>query len=899
MSRTNRPPRQNMPLACLAVIAALLIAPATLRADDDALQAYLERLDLNGLLAQQLEDRLERATGTDRIKIAEQLAAVYVDLLRSTDDARNADYQDRARELLTRVPEADSTELRLDLARAVYAVAEDALERHRLRLAEPAELSDARVSLTQLQRQFVSIASDSHRRVGSLESREDRGDDSEETIHALSEARRLRSLAFYYAGWAEYYIAYATDTDRTASDAMKHFGWLLNSSGGSLPAIDQVSIPLLKYEHIARAAIGCALCAAQRGRDAEAERWLNLVDEAPDATDEIRQQVFLRRISILASATRWSDLEILIRRARRPAVTPRARRDAAPTPTPLPTSAARLLAVLTLEADRTRAPRPIEQLAGISFADLVAQRETGHVLDLVERYGTEALDENGFIAHYVRGVRAYDNARTEHTLLSDPDEPTQSRQAIDDYNVAAGYFQAALEQQDVEQFAKERASTAMLLGFCNLYAGKERHAATWFLSSSELANDPADAEEAMWLAIVAFDRAGAKHEPLLGRRDQIATLYLQTYPDSERAATLLLRDGTSGLAQADNAVKILLAVEPASAVYPNARRRAASLLYRIFRNTNAAEKDFAALRFAAVAEEVLAWERQDAQGTDEPAIAAAERAVVYTRQLLDALLSVSNPDAERAERVLDALRTIARRARLELDDIESELLFRQLQLALARDDLNAADPITERLERFDDPYADAAARLLFTRARNRLAREPDNLDAARAVMANAERVLDGIALARGRPADSTLMEDPIAYSVASSSAAAGSTLWDQARDSDARDHAIRLDKRILDERPADAAALRRLARLADAAGQPTTALDAWRRLLVGTPRDTLPWFEARYHSARLLLAIDPSRAATVLQQHRALYPAYGPEPWGSKLKALHEDTQPDGSGGAP
>jgi hypothetical protein len=52
------------------------------------------------------------------------------------------------------------------------------------------------------------------------------------------------------------------------------------------------------------------------------------------------------------------------------------------------------------------------------------------------------------------------------------------------------------------------------------------------------------------------------------------------------------------------------------------------------------------------------------------------------------------------------------------------------------------------------------------------------------------------------------------------------------------------------------------------------------------------WYEARYQSLRLLFLVDAPRAREAMKQHVLLYPDYGPEPWGKKLKELDQTMGP-------
>ena len=101
-----------------------------------------------------------------------------------------------------------------------------------------------------------------------------------------------------------------------------------------------------------------------------------------------------------------------------------------------------------------------------------------------------------------------------------------------------------------------------------------------------------------------------------------------------------------------------------------------------------------------------------------------------------------------------------------------------------------------------------------------------------------------------------------------------------------RDIALGIDKRLVALGSPPLQVLRRYAELTEAAGDRSAALEAWRLLLSGTNPTAPDWFEARYHSLRLLLASEPARAREAMDQYKVLHPEFGPEPWGPKIKEL-------------
>ncbi len=859
---------------------------------NQAIESYLERLGLKRLLAEHLERQLAALPKDQRVAPAERLGRLYVDLIGSSlgvqASAERRMWEDKARTLLVQVPEADSFDLRLSLARASYQQAEEIAERQRLRMATPEETAEAERTFASLAGQFNDIAVKAHRRVDQLERLEQQGDASEKLVTELSDARRQRSLAFYYEGWCKTYLAQLTRSEQPAIEAMRAFGWLLNSSGGRQATLDRVQPSMLQYEHIARAAVACAMCAAQRGADVEALRWLDFVSEAEQTPAAVREQLAARRIGILAQARRWADLELFVRRTRRSD-----RAGGGPELRPMPALLARLLAVMALEADRRTAGAQIEALARIAIQDLVTQKEVGHVLDMVRRYGTAPLGESGFIVNYARALLAYDDARGAHEKLSPGgNEPVGDVAAANLYRTAAGLFLAASRESDAESFPLERARAGVMQGRSLFFAGDLMPAAEAFLAAHTAAGKTPAGEEPLYLGVLALERAAkldtSGKSGLRERLTQAITLFLQTYPDSEHAPRLTLMQITIGGVSDEDALKVLLNVPRESPVYEASRRQIARILYTKFRTARGADRDFASQRFVVVAEEVLASDRKIAmEGSSAEAKPATERVVVRARQLLDALLSRTVPDAVRAEAVMKLLSGVCAYNDFDLSPHRAELAFRELQIALARGDEDQIDNAAMVLEQASDPstqYHAAGERLLFRHYQQRRAsdKSPDSPVAGKLIRVGS-RIVDRIG---GDPAK---LRDPAVASVYSALAEVAAEQAQASGDSSLRKLSMRLDRSLLSVQPRAEPVLRRLAMTSEAEGDLSQALSCWRTMLDASAPGSATFFESRHESIRLLIRVDPARARAALDEHVILYPDGGPAPWGPKIIALRSE----------
>lgn len=895
MSRANRGLIAVMMLTAGATAAqpdATTHAPspkAAAQAADATVEEYLERLQLKPLLAESLAARLADASADERGRLAERLGTLYVELISSTSGDERRGWESRAQELVRRVPEAETYQLRLDLARTVYAQAEAAAERWQLRLVEDDAKVQAIKDLEGVKAQFAKLAADLTRRVDLIERGTAGGRDQD-----LAEARRLRAVACYYDGWTGTYLAMLKGEPIAATEALKSFGWILGRAGNLPASPEKAPKGQLRFEDVARAAIGASLASSVAGNDRDAVRWLDMLEQTEGLPAAVRTQLPARRIAVLARAHRWDDLEAGLTALRRPTS-----EGAAPG---LDALTARLLAVVAFESGLTGGATA-QRLGQAAFQDLMAAGQLPHVLDLSTRYGTAPLGETGFIAHYVRGAVAFRRAQAEHKAAGDdPERPTTNAAAMNHYREAAGLLEQAARQPDTGRYAADAAKAMVLRGRALFYAGDLESAAEAFVKASadaQAAGNAADAQEGLWLGIIALDTAvrtspEGRASSLVERLDELSTLFLRLYPSTQRAATLLINQRGGSAVQDEEAVKTLLNVAKDAPIYSDARRQAARILYRLYRGAAPADKDFAAGRFIAIAEEVLAAERRmAAAAADQPAKDAAVRAITVSRQLLDVLLGGQAPDAQRAASVLELMSQTAALSGADLSSVQDELDYRRFQIHLAKGEMDAAQVIATRLGREGAPpaaarFALSAQRTMYLRAVAVLAAEqgsgkPDEaaiITAARRVMEQGRAVLGQFA-----PGEAGL-RDAAAASVAGEVAKAASLLG-AAGDRAALELAINLDRDLLKARPGQIECLRRLGTNAEAAADRATALECWRVLSSGLDPSQPDWFAARYNFLRLLADQDAAGARLALEQHVVLYPAYGPEPWGTKLRALH------------
>jgi hypothetical protein len=913
-----------------AALAAALIGAAPLCAqppaapaaasEQDQVADYLERMNLQPLLLEHLSTTMKGADTESRLKIAERLARHYASLLADAPDAtRRAELVAHAESLLKLVPQARAYELRIGLLKTRYTAAEDQAERVRLRLATPEVKAEAIKNLGDVRTQFLALASDLSKKEESLVKTLDSGPaDSDRLERDLADTRRWRSTAQYFAGWAGVYSATLEPNPTLAAESERAFNAIL--AAGDTPTPAKLEKTLLKYEHVARSVIGLAALRSLQGRDVDAVAWLDLLKDSPN-TDPGARAVLLRwRITVLAAAGRWADLDRDVRRARSGA-------DAPPDVFNLPKSAtsgggppdvgslepanARLLAVAALESQAPATLSVARSLARLAVGDLIARRQLASVLDLARRYGADALmDEGGagggFIGRYVRGMQAFEaavnNAKAAGLTL---EEPATAPEMINAFNDAATQLAQAAAESDGAQFKVEQGVAVATSARALFMAGKLRESAERFSLAFEKARDGGDtaaAQDNLYMAIATLEKA-LKREP--GKLDQIAiderieqlsTLFIKTYPSSERAVTLTLRSIARTDRTDEEAVRVLQSVNKDSPAYEAARRQLARLLYRLYRASVPADRPYASSRYLRIAEEVLVVDRKAALEAKGDAVApAVERALGTGRQMLDAVLSTAPPDAAKAEQVMATIRQILFTTTVPAAQWADELDFRSVQIFLARGQLDKADSLADVIRSRMDaakPGTDAltSARRFHTAARRVLLQQADNAlraakdDASRAE--SARRVLaNGLPLTDELVPNADSLRDGSSAVIVSRVAEAGAVLWRVAGDAPARDSALRLDRALIAARGPSIESLTRIAELSEAAGDVNAASEAWRSLASVAADDSPGWHRAKYELFRLLANSDRKTASAAVAQHLILHPT-GPEPWQTKIKEL-------------
>jgi len=860
-------------LIFLLVMIALVAGAAGCAADD--LATYLERHGLTDLLALHLEERLDSASPEERQEIAIRLAEIYAVLLERTEDmTERVDLEERSRELIALVPDEQADELRLALLRGSYVVAERIAENHRLRQSDAESIARAQTILSEALPNFATLVDRLKTRVETLERRRSRSDPAENSrlTQELDLAQDLYQRCLFLNAWALYYQSWLRGRPESARLAGDLFAQILDPQSTRF-SIRDVSLDLLETEAYARTVLGMALCSALTEPIERALQWLGVLENS-QTIEKIRKQVPAWRMAILLEQGEFDQARSILEAHRSHAA---GSESVADDRTPL--GWIRLAAVHALEAADTNAAAA--RLAGEAIAEMAAQGELNQVLDLAERYGVDSLGTTGFTALYVHGATLYQNARELHG----GDEPTEQPEIASRYAQAADMFSRAVGEADASRFPDAAAGARLLIGWCEYFQSRYLDARAAFVSASERLTAK-EAEEALWMAILSLDRA-LKLDPtpdLGSELEGMIAAFISRFPASEYTPKLILRQSDVGVSEPSiELVEELLRIPNNSADYAAAQRKAAQMLFELYRDAeDETQRADYGNRYLSVA--LPLWSREIVEDVvqNETTIQVF---VVRGRRILDVALSPAIERLAAARDVLNRFEELHRDGTIDLTDVADELDYRRMQVAMAAGAMDQARLYADRIWEHDESsdWARAAARtmLRISVTRWRAAKDDDDVrDLLDRVIEYGKRVISEF------EDDDDALSDQGVVAYYATVAQASHAVWQQSADQEEGTFALLLYKKLLDAYPDNRGFLRAVGLLAHGFADYDLAIECWQRLSAGTEQSDERWYEARYYLIAAILKLDPPRALRVFDQHKTLNPELGPGEWSARFSEL-------------
>lgn len=865
---------------CLSLLTAHAVAQHSIEQESSNLtrhgeaaeqvSTWLEQHSLHNLLALHLEQQIARTTGQQQRALIQQLADIYAHLLESAQDPdRRQHLEDRARHLLAMTDAEGLEELRLSLLTTAYRAAERIAEQHRLRLATEDDLARARSTLADIVPQLRQLNEQIISNILQLDRllRRASGAQAAALTANLDQMEMLYQHSAFLTAWAHYYDAVLNNDIDAARLAEQAFAPLLLTDSPR-PQPDEISLDLRAAEPFARAILGMALTKSRTASSTTALNWLDLLT-APNTFAPVREQVPIWEIVIHLEHGEYQQVKQTLH---------------APEPPQQhwPATWLRLVAIHALEEAQTNANA--RELALSAVTELAALGELDQIFDLAQRYGTDALGSSGFALQYVNGVLAYRMARN----AQQSDDPDTRKSHLELYQQAQNHLSAALRQHDAEQYPTAIGPCKRLKAWTLYMQGQYLDARDWFLhAEADLTSD--EAAEALWMAIVCLDQVikFGGTDALRAQKEELVNRFLAAYPDSDRAPTLTVVRASAADRIDDQILQQLLNIPPDHPSYESAARRAAHELYQRYRAADTHDRANYARVFLNVAATLL-----DLPVNDQ---SSANRLLLDIRRTLEVALGPAASEPSLAREALDRYERLIADGLLDDQQHAQEITLRKVQERLLHNDVLAASQLADQLWDADarSPWSRLAVRAIFQHAH---AMEPaDNPMRLRLLVRHGGRVL------REFEDDPRALQQQQVLAYHAVVAEALNDLWQIDGQTQHARAALFLYQRMLSAQPRNATFLEAAAVLATKLDELEFAADCWRRISMGSPAESDQWYQARYELIAVLASLDPQQAIRVMQQHVQLFPNYGPEPWGARLRQLHGQLQSSGgqAGGAP
>ncbi|MBX3355614.1 MAG: hypothetical protein KF724_07940 [Phycisphaeraceae bacterium] len=832
----------------------------TARELDERLTLWLEREAQDRLLQALLEDRLARETADlDRRDLAERLRGVLLERLRrdlvGVDVASSV--AERLRPLL---PAVDADELHVELLRARLRRGERRADEVRLGAAPE---GDAAKLLPEL----AALAADADRMRRRLEidlrddaRRLDRsvGIEAEELLDAVDRKREIVETARFVQAWAllhgallarSTWVTERGDAWRPRTlQALEQFIALLDT-GFEDPRPEDVSMDRLGEDLYASALLGATLSRHQlEGPEAAAPWWALLEDSR--AAPTLRRSAPGWRLYALALgrpfdlASKWLNALAL--------------------KGVVPPSWIRL-AVLECRSPEVLARPEAVGFVQSALAVLGAQEALAEALALADLLPAFALPEGGFVGGYLRGIRAYTAA-----LALPPETPIEARRA--EFLRAATILRGAASESDAAATPLGVASARHLAAWSMVGADSLADASVLFEQASE-SLPPVRAAESLWLAAESAERAaqrasGADRRALEEARERIFDRLLERFPESAQAlraeVTRIRGERSTDTAALDR----LRSIPRGSPAWIDALVASEEILYQRVRRGREDERRDAARSYLEVA-----------RAEDAPTMTMRR---IWLRRRAEVALLTGLEQPVEAHAALSELRARGASGDFELDDIEGELRLREMQLAAFEGRFEDAMGLLRGLE---SQAASADGGREVAQLSVRLGRRA----ILRSAQRNARPEQRGLVIDMGAAIladEGEALDDTAAHAIALAVGEAAAALPADG-ERPRVDIALKVLAEARERRSVDAQLLELTSRVAERAGDDATLLECVRMILAGTTLGDRAWFDARVRQVRALARTDPVQARRVLNQHRALIPDWGPEPWGPELRAIN------------
>jgi len=841
----------------------------------DNVAAWLDRHGLVRQLAVHLENQLPSVPASERPAYLLRMAELYAELLESEhQDESRKELERRGRSLLKKIgPNATSALLlRLALLRGAYRGAERLAELWRFRATQDQDEASIRLLFEQIITDLSKLNNEVSRELTAAERRLERASRRAASVE-VDRVTQLRSLSReiqFLLGWSKYYVAWLGGPSQRLTEARSTF-WSLLEPKQNYAAPEKVAKSDLEVEYLARAVLGLALITSNTGQLEPSLKWLALL-EHEDVYEGVRNQVPTWWFIIQLEQGNYEIARDMLEQLQQAEGTDEF--GAVADERSSRVTWLRMAAVAALAAEpQTEEGR---KLARWAITELAAEGQMQSVLDLARRFGSDAMGSSGFAIEYVEGVIDYHDLREEHG----DEQPTEDPELRERYAQVAEQLRAASQSPDRVNYPEALVDCERLLAWSEYFQGQWAVAALLFERVANQQRPPVSAD-AHWMAIVCLDllRKQSSDQVDMEHLASLVDSFLQLYPLDERSGQLVLHQALNESDISPASVDRLMNISYDSDVYDQAQRRAAQMLYQLFRESSMPQKLEYAAQYLTVALPLIT---EDAQNLNAISKLELDRLIARCRRVLDVALSSNVQRMTAARQALGILDLPQITAHVDLSDVADELNYLRLKERLLSGDFDQARDLATRLHEADPEglWSRQAARLLFREAVERRASTTDSRDIDSDVMKYGARILEEYA------DEPDALKRPTVRQYTIEIARSALNVWNRSQEPEAGRLARELYGQLLEAYPRDRSFLRASALLEQSQGNSEKALAAWRRLLNGLPMDSDGWYEAKYQQIKILAELDPDAARDVMSQFKVLHPDMGSKTWAERFIEL-------------
>ncbi len=817
-----------MYLFFLKTCSILLLASSAFSFDN--VSDWLSEMGCDDLLITYLEDSLQHGSQQERFIAANELADVYKRLLSLDKYRDNTALLQRATALLKNNKQVGTTALRVQLLRARYMASEQLLENYRLRYVKKSEAVAEVKQLKEIAKDLVIIRKSLLTKLKRSSERTDLYD--------------LIGMTTSLLAWSNYYIAWFDNQNiEAAHEAEQYFAFMIQAEQ---PTLAQISFDLKSKEYGARAILGIALCKEILFGSGASEPFFQRLQEE-DTFDVIRSQIPMWKYFLAIQDSDWPLISDSLASAQHDDRL----------------MYARLAAVHALESPHD--PKA-KELAQEALALLIELDQLAMISEIVSLYGFEELPGGGFITNYILGDLAYRKLTDKSQII----EPVLELTKRNEFRDVAQLFLQATISDDIHEFTAFINDCFFMLGLSLYHASDFEQASEAFQAVSTRQND----EDSLWMAIVSLDHIQALSPSLKEVKIGLIKKYRSQWPLSARASSLLVRDA-SNIAANPTLVSDLLSVPTTDPNYHASQIQAASHLYSLWSDVHTSQVSHVGNKYLSVALQLLL---KQSQITEKLTPKQKESLLVISLRILEISLHQQLNRKAAAVQALETIERLRKEENMDLRAFEKEITYRNILYMISKGEADNAiqASLSFILEYPNDLWTLHAAKSVL----RLLILEHNEIS-------NRDFYTLGIRVLTELQDEELASEQYLSLVYQTSIAGYELAIEENEEFSEVGMEALRIARLLIAAYPKTNRILELNAMLEQTFGDQSLALSHWRAVSSGSSKGGDQWLQARYNLMQLLSTTDLIGALSLLDQHELLYPDYGTEPYGSKLRTLH------------